>query len=68
MEENLDSSLTATQLSERLDNGKLRMPIHLVGDNDGCFKCATNDNPKTSTEPTMTVHISALRELLEKQS
>eukprot|EP00975_Prorocentrum_lima_P057353 12028413-Prorocentrum_lima.AAC.1 len=67
MEENLEANLTANQLSERLDAGKLRMPIYLVGDNDGYFKCATNDNPKISTEPTMTVQISALRELLEKQ-
>eukprot|EP00975_Prorocentrum_lima_P034119 7170285-Prorocentrum_lima.AAC.1 len=67
MEENLEATLTANQLSERLGAGKLRMPIYLAGDNDGCFKCATNDNPKTSTEPTMTVHTSALRELLEKQ-
>eukprot|EP00975_Prorocentrum_lima_P058078 12181041-Prorocentrum_lima.AAC.1 len=43
------------------------MPIHFVGDNDGCFKCASNDTPKKSTEPTMTVHVSALRELLPKQ-
>eukprot|EP00975_Prorocentrum_lima_P006972 1496991-Prorocentrum_lima.AAC.1 len=50
MEENLEANLTANQLSEQLDTGKLRMPIYLVGDNDGCFKCATNDNPKTSTE------------------
>eukprot|EP00975_Prorocentrum_lima_P016681 3537334-Prorocentrum_lima.AAC.1 len=43
------------------------MPRHFVGDNDGCFKCASKDNPKTSTGPTMTVHVSALRELLDKQ-
>eukprot|EP00975_Prorocentrum_lima_P069608 12927292-Prorocentrum_lima.AAC.1 len=43
------------------------MPVHLVGDNDGCFKCASSDNHGTSTEPTMTVHVSALRELLQKQ-
>eukprot|EP00975_Prorocentrum_lima_P058138 12194737-Prorocentrum_lima.AAC.1 len=49
MEESLEANLTANQLSERLDNGKLHMPIYPVGDNDGCFKCATNDNP-TSTE------------------
>eukprot|EP00975_Prorocentrum_lima_P013113 2784784-Prorocentrum_lima.AAC.1 len=67
MEESLEANHTANQLSERLDNGRLHMPIYLVGDNDGCFKCDTNDNPKTSTEPTMTVHISALLELLEKQ-
>eukprot|EP00975_Prorocentrum_lima_P050356 10543445-Prorocentrum_lima.AAC.1 len=60
MEENLEANLTANPLSERLDNGKLHMPIYLVGDNDSCFKCATNDNPKTRTEATMTVHISAL--------
>eukprot|EP00975_Prorocentrum_lima_P031003 6508265-Prorocentrum_lima.AAC.1 len=60
MEENVEANLTANQLSERLDKGRLRMPIYLGGDKDGCFKCATNDNPTTSTEPTMTVHISAL--------
>eukprot|EP00975_Prorocentrum_lima_P053119 11140053-Prorocentrum_lima.AAC.1 len=47
MEEFLEANLTANQLSERVDNGKLRMPICLVGDNDGCFKCATNGNPKS---------------------
>eukprot|EP00975_Prorocentrum_lima_P029281 6149441-Prorocentrum_lima.AAC.1 len=67
MEENLEARRTANQVSERVDNGKLIMPIHLVGDYDGCFKCASKGNPKTSTEPTMTVHVSALRESLQKQ-
>eukprot|EP00975_Prorocentrum_lima_P025987 5465880-Prorocentrum_lima.AAC.1 len=60
MEENLEPRLTANQLVERVVNGKLTMPIHLAGDNDGRFKCASNDNPGTGTEPTMTVHASAL--------
>eukprot|EP00975_Prorocentrum_lima_P054814 11492204-Prorocentrum_lima.AAC.1 len=67
MEENLEARLTANQLYERVNNGKLIMPRHLVGDNDGCFKCASNDNLQTSTEPTMTVHVSALRELLHSR-
>eukprot|EP00975_Prorocentrum_lima_P022239 4677764-Prorocentrum_lima.AAC.1 len=67
MEENLEANLTANQLSGRVDNGKLRMPTHLVGDNDGCFNCASNDNPKMRTEPTLTIHLIALREQLEKQ-
>ena len=43
------------------------MPICLVGDNDGCFMHVSNDNPKMSTEPTLTLHLRALRELLGKQ-
>eukprot|EP00975_Prorocentrum_lima_P006425 1383424-Prorocentrum_lima.AAC.1 len=57
MEENLEGNLGANQLSECVDNGILRMPIHLVGDNDGCFKCVAHDNPKMSTEPTLTIRV-----------
>eukprot|EP00975_Prorocentrum_lima_P070225 12930804-Prorocentrum_lima.AAC.1 len=67
MEENLEANLAANQLSERVDNGKFRMAIHLVGDNDGCFNCASSDNPKMITEPTLTIYVSVLRDLLEKQ-
>eukprot|EP00975_Prorocentrum_lima_P030861 6476078-Prorocentrum_lima.AAC.1 len=46
--------------------GNMRMPIHVVGDNDGVFKCVINDNTTMNTEPTLTLHVRALRELLEK--
>eukprot|EP00975_Prorocentrum_lima_P026686 5610131-Prorocentrum_lima.AAC.1 len=48
MEEKLEPRLTANRLSERVDNGKLIMPARMVGDNDGCSKCASNDDPRTS--------------------
>eukprot|EP00975_Prorocentrum_lima_P062453 12885712-Prorocentrum_lima.AAC.1 len=45
-----------------MDNGKTQMPLNVVGDNDGVFKCVINDNPKMSTEPTLIAHVRALRD------
>eukprot|EP00975_Prorocentrum_lima_P068083 12918645-Prorocentrum_lima.AAC.1 len=44
------------------------MPIHVVGDNGGVFKCVIDDNPKMNTEPTLRLHVRALREFLDKGS
>eukprot|EP00975_Prorocentrum_lima_P063236 12890383-Prorocentrum_lima.AAC.1 len=66
MEENLDLTLSATCLAIGIDNGKFRMPLHVVSDNDGVFKCVIKCNPKMNTKPTLTVHVRALRELLDK--
>eukprot|EP00975_Prorocentrum_lima_P055675 11672027-Prorocentrum_lima.AAC.1 len=49
MEENLETNLSASTFSTRVDVGKTRMPIHVVGDDDGVFKCVINDNPKMNT-------------------
>eukprot|EP00975_Prorocentrum_lima_P013605 2891285-Prorocentrum_lima.AAC.1 len=68
MEESLDTNLAAATLSTRVDMGNMRMPIHVAGDNDGVFKCVINDNPNMNTEPPLTLHVRALRELLEKRS
>eukprot|EP00975_Prorocentrum_lima_P030494 6394692-Prorocentrum_lima.AAC.1 len=68
MEENLEIHLPASTLATRADMGKTRMPFHTVGDNDGVFKCVINDNPNMNTEPTLTLHVCALRELLDRGS
>eukprot|EP00975_Prorocentrum_lima_P041957 8821061-Prorocentrum_lima.AAC.1 len=66
MEESLDTNLAASVLSTRVDMGRMRMPSHVVGDNHGVFNCAINDDPNMNTETTLTLHVRALRELLEK--
>eukprot|EP00975_Prorocentrum_lima_P068485 12920973-Prorocentrum_lima.AAC.1 len=64
MEESLETNRSASFLSTRVDVGRMRMPLHVVGDKDGVFKCVINDNPKMNIEPTLTLHVRALRELL----
>eukprot|EP00975_Prorocentrum_lima_P025086 5268888-Prorocentrum_lima.AAC.1 len=60
MEENLEHNLSASTLSTRVDLGKARMPIHMVGDNDRVFKCVINGNPKMNTAPTLTLRVRRL--------
>eukprot|EP00975_Prorocentrum_lima_P019795 4165279-Prorocentrum_lima.AAC.1 len=64
MEDNLELNLSASTLPTRVVMGNIRMPIHVVGDNDGVLTCVINDNPNMNIEPTLALHVCALCELL----
>ena len=66
LEENCHHIRSAHDLRNRTDKGLLSIPIHLCGDNKGVFTAVTAQNPKTPAEPTLTAHVKALREDLDK--
>ena len=57
---------SSEELSRRQDNGLLHTPIVLCGDNKGVFTATSAQNPKTPAEPTLTAHVRALREFVDK--
>ena len=67
LEENNLKYTSALQLAKAQDCGQLRTPIHLCGDNKGVYTAAIAQNPKTPSEPTLTPHVKALRDFLDKQ-
>ena len=56
------------KLMKLQDQGLLRTPIHLCGDNKGVFTAVSAQNPKTTAEPTLTPHVKALRELIDSNT
>ena len=65
LEENSTATGSALELMKLQDQGLLRTPIHLCGDNKGVFTAVSAQNPKTPAEPTLTPHVKALRELVD---
>ena len=57
---------SSEELCRRQDNGLLHNPIVLCGDNKGVFTAASAQNPKTPAEPTLTAHVKAIREFVDK--
>ena len=66
LEENIVQIKSSEELSRRQDNGLLQTPIILCGDNKGVFTATSAQNPKTPAEPTLTAHVKALREFVDK--
>ena len=46
---------------------QLKLKPLIMGDNDGVFRAVTSENPKTASEPILTPHVRAYREMLDKQ-
>ena len=67
IEENLRSGLSAIDLVHAQESADYQTPLIVVGDNDGVFKTVTAQNPKATTEPVLTPHVRAFRELLDKK-
>ena len=65
MQENLMSSLTAGKLMEVSDKGEYYLRAIVLGDNDGVFRAVTAENPRTPTEPALTQHVRAYREMID---
>ena len=66
LEENFEAIESPHDLRHRQDQGLLRIPIYLCGDNKGVFTATTAQNPKTPAEPTLTAHVKSLREFLDR--
>ena len=49
------------------DKGQFKLKPLIMGDNDGVFRAVTSENPKTASEPILTPHVRAYREMLDKQ-
>ena len=47
--------------------GKLKLKPLIMGDNDGVFRAVTSENPKTASEPILTPHARAYREMLDNK-
>ena len=47
--------------------GEYHLQAIVLGDNDGVWRAVTAENPKTPTEPALTPHVRALREMLDKR-
>ena len=60
-------SLTAKVLAAMQDEGTFKLKPLIMGDNDGVFRAVTSENPKTASEPILTPHVRAYREMLDKQ-
>ncbi len=56
----------AIDLANKMDDGSLKMPVMLAGDNKGVFQTITAQNPKAPTEPLLTPHIRAIRDFLDR--
>ena len=67
LQENLMPTLTAKGLADMQDEGQLKLTPLIMGDNDGVFRAVTSENPKTASEPILTPHVRAYREMLDKQ-
>ena len=59
--------LDAQTLSLLQDQGRYQLKPIVAGDNDGVFRAVSAQNPKASTEPMLTPHIRAYREMLDKE-
>ena len=66
IEENCRPGLSACSLAMLQDNGHHHVPCYVVGDNDGVFKAVSAENPRTASEPILTPHIRAYREMLDR--
>ena len=66
LQENLMPTLTAMTLAKMQDEGKFRLKPLIMGDNDGVFRAVTGENPKAASEPILTPHIRAYREMIDK--
>ena len=67
LQENLMPTLTAMTLAKMQDEGQFRLKPLVMGDNDGVFRAVTSENPKAASEPILTPHIRAYREMIDKQ-
>ena len=65
MQENLIPQLTAMRLAGISDQGEFYLRSIILGDNDGVWRAVTAENPRTPTEPALTPHIRAYREMLD---
>ncbi len=65
-EEHLCPNDKAIDLANKMDDGSLKMPVILAGDNKGVFQTITAQNPKALTEPLLTPHIRAIRDFLDR--
>ena len=66
LEENFEAIESPHDLRHRQDQGLLRIPIYLCGDNKGAFTATTAQNPQTPAEPTLTAHVKSLREFSDR--
>ena len=66
MEENIAPVLSAIELSHRQDCGLAHTPIYLCGDNKGVYLAVSSQNPKVATEPILTPHVKAIREMIDE--
>ena len=67
LQENLMPTLTAMALAKMQDEGLLRLKPLVMGDNDGVFRAVTSENPKAASEPILTPHIRAYREMIDRK-
>ena len=65
MQDNLIPQLTAMRLAGISDQGEFYLRSIILGDNDGVWRAVTAENPRTPTEPALTPHIRAYREMLD---
>ena len=65
MQESLMSKLTAMTLATMQDDGQLRLKPLIIGDNDGVYRAVTAENPNAASEPILTPHIRAYREMID---
>ena len=68
MQENLMPNLTAMKLTEISDHGSYHLKAMVLGDNDGVWRAVTAENPRTPTEPALTPHVRAYREMLDTKA
>ena len=68
MQENLMPILTALKLAEISDRGDYSLRAIILGDNDGVYRAVTAENPRTTTEPALTPHVRAYREMLDNKA
>ena len=59
-------TLTARDLAAMQYEGTLKLKPLIMGDNDGVFRAVTSENPKAASEPILTPHIRAYREMIDK--
>ena len=66
LQENQSPEIDAQRLVQMQETGSLSTELITVGDNDGVFRAISAENPKTATEPLLTPHIRAYRDLLTR--
>ena len=60
--------VTALKLTEISDKGDYALRAIVLGDNDGVFRAVAAENPRTTTEPALTPHVRAYREMLDNKA
>ena len=59
--------LTARKLAELSGKGEFHLRSIILGDNEGVYRAVTAENPRTPTEPILTPHVRAYREMLDNK-